>query len=379
DAPADPRRGGPAHQAGLPAGRPVRLPDAGGPVRELVAAAGDHPDRADVFAGGDHRRVADGPGQQHLHPDRARRADRPGGQERDPHRRVRQGARSRRPEPVRRGGGGLPHAPPADPDDVVRLHPGRGAAGPGQGGRGRDALLPGRGRLQRHAGRDAVRHLLHAGVLRRHPLADLPRQAGPGAGPAGAGGGPGGRARRGRTARRDGHPAAAAAVTAGPGRPGKRASSAIVPVAGRFETAMTSANTSGRSSPLGATVVDGGVNFSLFSRTASGVDLLLFDREDDAAPARVVRIDPGTNRTYHYWHVFVPGVRPGQIYGYRVEGPSAPARGLRFDPTKVLLDPYGRGVVVPRNYDREAARGPGENAGTAMKSVVVDPDTYDWE
>jgi hypothetical protein len=51
----------------------------------------------------------------------------------------------------------------------------------------------------------------------------------------------------------------------------------------------------------------------------------------------------------HYWHVFVPGVRPGQIYGYRVDGPLAPANGLRFDSAKVLLDPYGRGVVVPKN------------------------------
>ena len=131
--------------------------------------------------------------------------------------------------------------------------------------------------------------------------------------------------------------------------------------------------------PPRATVVDGGVNFSLFSRTASGVELLLFDREDDAIPSRAVRIDPATNRTYHYWHVFVPGVRPGQIYGYRVEGPAAPERGLRFDSAKVLLDPYGRGVVVPKNYDREAAKRPGDNTATAMKSVVVDPGAYDWE
>jgi glycogen operon protein len=126
-------------------------------------------------------------------------------------------------------------------------------------------------------------------------------------------------------------------------------------------------------------MVDGGVNFSLFSRTASAVELLFFDREDDASPSRVVPIDPVANRTYHYWHVFVPGVRPGQLYGYRVAGPSAPARGLRFDSAKVLLDPYGRGVVVPKNYSREVARREGNNAATAMKSVVVDPGAYDWE
>jgi glycogen operon protein len=135
----------------------------------------------------------------------------------------------------------------------------------------------------------------------------------------------------------------------------------------------------GRSSPLGATVVDGGVNFGLFSRTAAGVELLLFDREDDAAPSRVIPIDPATGRTYHYWHAFAPGVRPGQIYGYRVAGPLDPARGNRFDAAKVLLDPYGRGVVVPRNYDRMAATREGDNATAAMKSVVVDPSTYDWE
>jgi glycogen operon protein len=141
---------------------------------------------------------------------------------------------------------------------------------------------------------------------------------------------------------------------------------------------MSGATSLGQCFPLGATVVGGGVNFSLFSRTATGVELLFFDRED-AAPSRVVRLDPAANRTYHYWHAFVPGVRPGQLYGYRVEGPSAPEQGLRFDPGKVLLDPYGRGVVVPKNYDREAARRRGDNAATAMKSVVVDPGAYDWE
>src|SRR5215475_858970 len=107
-----------------------------------------------------------------------------------------------------------------------------------------------------------------------------------------------------------------------------------------LEAVLPKSRLIGRSSPLGATVVDGGVNFSLFSRTATGVELLFFDREEDATPSRVVVIDPVTNRTYHYWHVFVPGVRSGQLYGYRVGGPSAPAWGRRFDSTKVLLDPY---------------------------------------
>src|SRR4051794_6829920 len=97
----------------------------------------------------------------------------------------------------------------------------------------------------------------------------------------------------------------------------------------------------GQCSPLGATVSTNGVNFSVFSRNATSIDLLFFEREDDAEPARVIRIDPVTNRSYHYWNVFVPGARAGQIYGYRVHGPFDPSKGLRFDPKKTLLDPYG--------------------------------------
>lgn len=135
----------------------------------------------------------------------------------------------------------------------------------------------------------------------------------------------------------------------------------------------------GQSAPLGSTVCEGGVNFSLYSREASGVELLLFDREGDAQPAQVINLDPVMNRTYHYWHVFVPSVEPGQIYGYRVQGPSDPTNGLRFDAQKLLLDPYGRGIVVPTNYSREAASTAGYNTAVAMKSVVVDPAAYDWE
>jgi glycogen operon protein len=145
-----------------------------------------------------------------------------------------------------------------------------------------------------------------------------------------------------------------------------------------LQTAAIS-ESAGRSAPLGATIADGGVNFSLFSRTASAVELLLFDRDDDARPSRVVRLDPVGNRTYHYWHAFLPGVDAGQLYGYRVEGPANAATGARIGLSKVLLDPYGRGVAVPRTYSREAARREGDNAAMAMKSVVVNPSTYDWE
>src|SRR5215471_14038054 len=87
--------------------------------------------------------------------------------------------------------------------------------------------------------------------------------------------------------------------------------------------------TTGNSSPLGARIVPGGINFSVFSRGATAVDLLLFDREDDPRPARIISIAPVTNRNYHYWPVFVPGLRLGQPYRYRVHGPFDPASGMR--------------------------------------------------
>jgi glycogen operon protein len=134
----------------------------------------------------------------------------------------------------------------------------------------------------------------------------------------------------------------------------------------------------GRSAPLGATPMAGGVNFSVYSRDATSVELLLFNH-DDPHPACAISLDPFLNRTYHYWHVFVPGLQAGQIYGYRVGGPFDPSRGLRFDETRLLLDPYGRCVAVPPNYSRESPHNHMDNIPIAMKSVVVDPGAYDWE
>ncbi len=143
-------------------------------------------------------------------------------------------------------------------------------------------------------------------------------------------------------------------------------------------TARSAAPANGRSFPIGATLTPAGVNFSVFSRTATGIELLFFDRADDGRPSRVIPIDPGRNRTYHYWHVFVPEVEAGQIYGFRAHGPFEPERGLWFDPSKLLLDPYCRAIAVPNQYSREAARRSGDSAASAMKSVVTDA-AYDWE
>lgn len=76
----------------------------------------------------------------------------------------------------------------------------------------------------------------------------------------------------------------------------------------------------GRSYPLGATLTGDGVNFSVFAKSSTGVQLLLFDHADAPTPSRIVDFDPRANRTYHYWHAFVPGTASGQVYGYRVGG-----------------------------------------------------------
>ncbi|WP_337287749.1 glycogen debranching protein GlgX [Candidatus Methylomirabilis sp.] len=135
----------------------------------------------------------------------------------------------------------------------------------------------------------------------------------------------------------------------------------------------------GMSAPLGATLTDGGVNFSVFSKNAALVELLLFDDRNAAQPTRIIPLAPHRNRTYHYWHIFVPDLKPGQIYAYRAQGPFAPERGLRFDGKKLLLDPYGLAIAFPEGYDRKAASRPGDNTAAAMKSVVADPGRYDWK
>ena len=142
---------------------------------------------------------------------------------------------------------------------------------------------------------------------------------------------------------------------------------------------MNTRTSLGKSSPLGATVYSGGVNFSLFSKGSAGVQLLLFNQVDDARPSRTITLDSDRNHSHHYWHVFVPGIGVGQIYGYRVEGSFRPEHGLRFDFQKVLLDPYGRAIAKPANYSRAAASKPGDNCATAMKSVVTDVTSYHWE
>ena len=137
--------------------------------------------------------------------------------------------------------------------------------------------------------------------------------------------------------------------------------------------------TSGMSYPLGATLGAQGVNFSIYSKNSISAELLLFDHVDDPKPARVILLDPKLNRTFRFWHVYVAGLGQGQLYGYRVNGPNDPRAGHRFNGQKLLIDPYGRGVAIPSNYDRKAATHPKSNIDTSMKSLVVDPSSFDWE
>jgi glycogen operon protein len=94
--------------------------------------------------------------------------------------------------------------------------------------------------------------------------------------------------------------------------------------------------------PLGPTITSEGTNFSIFSASATRMELVLFDHADDSGPSQVIPLDPVLHRTSHYWHIFLPEMKPGQLYGYRADGPNDPANGQRFDSQKVLIDPYGR-------------------------------------
>ncbi len=135
----------------------------------------------------------------------------------------------------------------------------------------------------------------------------------------------------------------------------------------------------GTTYPLGSSLTENGVNFSVHSKSCTSMELLLFDDVDAAKPSRIIQLDPARHRTFHYWHVLVKGLGAGQIYAFRAGGPYLPEHGFRFDASKVLLDPYGRAIAVPKKFEREAGSRAGDNSPYAMKSVVADLSLYDWE
>jgi isoamylase len=144
--------------------------------------------------------------------------------------------------------------------------------------------------------------------------------------------------------------------------------------------------------PIGGAHQQGkGVNFVLFSRHATGVRLELYQNSADSSPGRIIDFDPVRHRTGDVWHVWVRGIPPGQLYGYRVDGPYLPEEGHRFNPQKLLLDPYARAIAGIENWDFLAARGYDssnsltdlsistvDNAGTTPKCIFTH-DHFDWE
>ncbi|MGE5319214.1 MAG: glycogen debranching protein GlgX [Hyphomicrobiaceae bacterium] len=143
--------------------------------------------------------------------------------------------------------------------------------------------------------------------------------------------------------------------------------------------------------PLGTHEDRGGVNFALFSRHASRVRLELFDLPGATTPARAIDLDPAHNRTGDVWHVWVEGIRPGQLYAYRLDGPYQPEEGHRFNFNKLLLDPFATAISQVPNWDFGPARGydpaaPGrdlvcskvDDAG-AMPKCVYTHEHFHWQ
>jgi isoamylase len=138
--------------------------------------------------------------------------------------------------------------------------------------------------------------------------------------------------------------------------------------------------------PLGATWDGEGVNFALFSENATAVELCLFERPDDARETHRVRIEECTD---FVWHIYLPESRPGQLYGYRVHGLYEPEAGLRFNPAKVLIDPYAKAIAGNIDWSdalfgyrigdpkADLSLDDRENAGSIPKCVVVD-QAFTW-
>lgn len=131
--------------------------------------------------------------------------------------------------------------------------------------------------------------------------------------------------------------------------------------------------------PCGATPDAEGVNFALFSEGATSVQLMLFDKPDDLQPMQIVELHPEHHKTFHIWHAYVKGLKPGSGYAYRVSGPQdLHGQGHRFSSNKVLIDPFAKANDTTL-WDRVDALGTHDNLPRSMRSVVVDVSQYDWE
>ena len=139
--------------------------------------------------------------------------------------------------------------------------------------------------------------------------------------------------------------------------------------------------------PLGAHPMNDGVNFALFSENATGVELCLFDSKEDSEESYIIQV---MEVTHNIWHAFIPGIKAGQLYGYRVHGPYEPQKGYRFNPNKLLIDPYAKAIAGTIQWDKavfgyEVGNPDGDlvmctinNAAYIPKCVVTDSQ-FDWE
>jgi glycogen operon protein len=130
--------------------------------------------------------------------------------------------------------------------------------------------------------------------------------------------------------------------------------------------------------PLGATVTPDGVNFSLYARYATAVQLLVFEYPHSEKPIWTFDLNPAQHRTYDYWHIYVQGAKAGMLYAYRVDGPWDTLKGHRYNWNKVIVDPYAKGILTDY-YERAQACSKGDNVARCLKGVVVDISDYDWE
>jgi glycogen operon protein len=130
--------------------------------------------------------------------------------------------------------------------------------------------------------------------------------------------------------------------------------------------------------PFGIKIDDGGVNFSVFSRHASSIELLLFERAEDTEPFQVIPLPPDPHCTFFAWHVYVEGLPHGVYYNWRASGPAGNGdNGFRFDAQKALIDPWAR-AVYDGHWQRQAACDPGANHQATIRAIVPDL-SYDWQ
>src|SRR5215470_16448718 len=138
--------------------------------------------------------------------------------------------------------------------------------------------------------------------------------------------------------------------------------------------------------PLGATWDGRGVNFALYAENATGMELCLFETKEQQNESNRIKLD---ERTHHVWHIYIPGLKPGQLYGYRVYGRYEPEHGHRFNPNKFLIDPYAKAISDTVHWhdslfgyevghaDADLSFSEQDSVPFMPRCVVIDP-TFDW-